>query len=190
MSTAPKPQPIADPVKLDPKHYKVDFENDRVRVLRISYGPREKSVMHSHPDSMAVFSQRSTLTLHTSRRQNRREPLQGGPDDVVAWWKPPSRELDGRALRGALGRAEIAPQNPRHNFENQRGGKFSVNFLSSLLPDFFSFAEMERRGGSRSITLRLSGSTHEKQQNQCADYRQDNKTPYEALRGHFHRGEC
>jgi len=49
-------------VKVDPKHYKVDFENDRVRVLRISYGPREKSVMHSHPDGLAVFS-----TINTSR---------------------------------------------------------------------------------------------------------------------------
>src|SRR6266542_6919156 len=44
-----------DPVKVDPKHYKVEFENDQVRVLRIHYGVGEKSVMHSHPDSVAVF---------------------------------------------------------------------------------------------------------------------------------------
>ena len=44
-----------DPVKVDPKHYKVELENDRVRVLRISYGPGEKSVMHEHPASVAVF---------------------------------------------------------------------------------------------------------------------------------------
>jgi len=45
MSTAPRPQPAsADPVKVDPKHYKVEMENDRVRVLRITYGPQEKSV--------------------------------------------------------------------------------------------------------------------------------------------------
>jgi hypothetical protein len=31
------------------------FENDRVRVLRIRYGAGEKSVMHSHPKSIAVF---------------------------------------------------------------------------------------------------------------------------------------
>lgn len=56
MSTAPKPQPsVQDPVKVDPKHYKVELENDRVRVLRISYGPHEKSVMHSHPALVAVF---------------------------------------------------------------------------------------------------------------------------------------
>ena len=44
-----------DPVKVDPKHYKVEFENDQVRVLRIHYGVGEKSVMHNHPDSVAVF---------------------------------------------------------------------------------------------------------------------------------------
>jgi quercetin dioxygenase-like cupin family protein len=50
------PQPTAeDPVKVDPRHYTVEFENERVRVLRIKYGAGEKSVMHSHPESIAVF---------------------------------------------------------------------------------------------------------------------------------------
>jgi quercetin dioxygenase-like cupin family protein len=44
-----------DPVKVDPKHYKVEFENEQVRVLRITYGPGEKSVMHDHPANVAVF---------------------------------------------------------------------------------------------------------------------------------------
>lgn len=44
-----------DPTKIDARHYKVDFENDQVRVLRITYGPGEKSVMHYHPASVAVF---------------------------------------------------------------------------------------------------------------------------------------
>lgn len=44
-----------DAVKVDPKHYKVEFENDEVRVLRITYGPGEKSVMHSHPEGVAIF---------------------------------------------------------------------------------------------------------------------------------------
>ena len=42
-------------MKVDPKHYQVEFENDRVRVVRIKYGPGEKSFMHSHPKSVAVF---------------------------------------------------------------------------------------------------------------------------------------
>ena len=44
-----------DAVKVDSKHYKVEFENDQVRVLRIMYGPHEKSVMHGHPANVAVF---------------------------------------------------------------------------------------------------------------------------------------
>jgi quercetin dioxygenase-like cupin family protein len=33
----------------------VEFENHQVRVLRITYGPHEKSVMHSHPAGVAVY---------------------------------------------------------------------------------------------------------------------------------------
>jgi quercetin dioxygenase-like cupin family protein len=44
-----------DAVKADPKHYTVVSENDQVRILRIHYGPHEKSVMHSHPGSVVVF---------------------------------------------------------------------------------------------------------------------------------------
>ena len=45
-----------DPVSVDSKHYKVEFENERVRVLRIKYGPHEKSSMHSHPPSVPPSS--------------------------------------------------------------------------------------------------------------------------------------
>ena len=44
-----------DPIKVDSKHYTVEFENSQVRVLRIKYGPHEKSVMHRHPNSVAIF---------------------------------------------------------------------------------------------------------------------------------------
>jgi len=44
-----------DAVKTDPAHYKVEFENEKVRILRFHYGPHEKSIMHSHPDAVAVF---------------------------------------------------------------------------------------------------------------------------------------
>lgn len=44
-----------DAVKVDPKHYKVEVDNPQVRVLRVHYGAHEKSVMHSHPASVAVF---------------------------------------------------------------------------------------------------------------------------------------
>src|SRR5215470_3590186 len=44
-----------DPTVVDAKHYKVTFENEQVRVLKITYGPGEKSVMHEHPNAVAVF---------------------------------------------------------------------------------------------------------------------------------------
>jgi quercetin dioxygenase-like cupin family protein len=44
-----------DPVQVDAKHYKVTFENEQVRILRVMYGPKEKSVLHEHPNSIAVF---------------------------------------------------------------------------------------------------------------------------------------
>ena len=44
-----------DAAKVDPKHYTVVSENAQVRILKVHYGPHEKSVMHSHPASVAVF---------------------------------------------------------------------------------------------------------------------------------------
>jgi hypothetical protein len=44
-----------DAVTADPGHYSVSFENELVRLLRVNYGPREKSAMHRHPASCAVF---------------------------------------------------------------------------------------------------------------------------------------
>ena len=44
-----------DAAKADTKHYTVAFENDQVRVLKAHYGPGEKSTMHSHPNTVAMF---------------------------------------------------------------------------------------------------------------------------------------
>ena len=37
-----------DPVKIDKKHYKVEFENDQVRVVRAKIGGKEIAPMHEH----------------------------------------------------------------------------------------------------------------------------------------------
>jgi hypothetical protein len=44
----PAPVSKLDPSVVDAKHYKVEFENDQVRVLRIHYGPHEQSPEHEH----------------------------------------------------------------------------------------------------------------------------------------------
>ena len=43
-----------DTTKVEPKHYKLHFENDRVQVVDVHYGPHEKSEMHDHPGGVSV----------------------------------------------------------------------------------------------------------------------------------------
>ena len=72
----------ADPVKVDPKHYKVEFENESVRVLRISYAPGEKSVMHYHPASVAVYLTDSKARMTTPDGKSVEAETKPG---VAAW---------------------------------------------------------------------------------------------------------
>ena len=39
---------------MEPKHYKLQFENDRVQVVNVHYGPHEKSELHDHPGGVSV----------------------------------------------------------------------------------------------------------------------------------------
>jgi mannose-6-phosphate isomerase-like protein (cupin superfamily) len=61
-----------DAVKADPKHYSVVSENDQVRILKAHYGPHEKSVMHSHPNTVAVFltDAKGTFTFPDGKKQD------------------------------------------------------------------------------------------------------------------------
>ena len=78
-----------DPAKVDAKHYKVEFENDQVRVLRITYGPHEKSVMHQHPGSVAVFltDGQAKFTLPDGKTQD--APIKAGS----AQWEAGGKHL-------------------------------------------------------------------------------------------------
>jgi quercetin dioxygenase-like cupin family protein len=78
-----------DPVKVDPKHYKLEFENDKVRVLRINYGPHEKSVMHYHPGSVAVFLTEAHARFTTPDGKTQEPPVKAG--DVQ--WTPAGKHL-------------------------------------------------------------------------------------------------
>ena len=70
-----------DAAKADPKHYKVELENDDVRVLRIHYEPGEKSVMHEHPKGVAVFltDYQAKFALHTGEEI----PVSGKAGQVI-----------------------------------------------------------------------------------------------------------
>ena len=47
--------PAEDPLKVAPEHHKLEFENERVRVIRGRAGPGEKSAMHGHPANVVIL---------------------------------------------------------------------------------------------------------------------------------------
>lgn len=61
-----------DAVKTDPKHYSVISENDQVRILKVHYGPHEKSIMHSHPNLAVVYLNdgKGTFTMPDGKKQD------------------------------------------------------------------------------------------------------------------------
>src|SRR5690242_3174492 len=44
-----------DATSVAPKNYKVELENDLVRVVRVTYGPHEKTPMHEHQGNAVVI---------------------------------------------------------------------------------------------------------------------------------------
>ena len=58
------PVQAQDPTVVDAEKYVVEFENDHVRVLRITYGAGDKSVMHEHPDAVSVMVSGGTIRMH------------------------------------------------------------------------------------------------------------------------------
>jgi hypothetical protein len=47
-AAGPAPASKLDPVVVDAKHYKVEFENDQVRILRVHYDPHDNGARHEH----------------------------------------------------------------------------------------------------------------------------------------------
>ena len=76
-----------DAVQADPKHYTVEFENDQVRVVRMSYGPREKSVMHATPPGLVVFL--TDCNFNFTDPEGRTANIQGKAGQVL--WAPGHR---------------------------------------------------------------------------------------------------
>jgi len=71
-----------DAVRIDPARYKVDFENEIVRVVRLGFGPREKGVMVEHPPRvLATLSNVSVKLVFQDGKADER----GAPAGVTAW---------------------------------------------------------------------------------------------------------
>lgn len=80
-----------DPVPKDPQHYKVELENEHVRVVRVRYGPREKGVLHEHRcGRVNVFLtplHQTLLNADGTRTESRANPGE-------ARWSAPARHSD------------------------------------------------------------------------------------------------
>lgn len=127
-----------DPVQVDGKHLKVEFENDQVRVLRENVGAHEKVPMHEHPNGVVIL-----LTDHdqksTTADGNTTE-IHGKAGEVQ--WRPATKhmvenigekplenihlELKGNpaaaqpAIRPALDPAKVDPKHCKVEFENDQ----------------------------------------------------------------------
>ena len=90
LKSAPKSEPMKlDAVRVDPPRYKVEFENDHVRVVRLGFGPREKGLMVEHPPRVLVtLTDVAVKLLFAEGRTDER----GAPAGVAAW-------LDGETLQ-------------------------------------------------------------------------------------------
>jgi hypothetical protein len=55
-----------DPVVSNPNHYKVVFENERVRVLEYTDTPGDQTTLHEHPDSVMYTLSSFRRRLHSS----------------------------------------------------------------------------------------------------------------------------
>ena len=78
-----------DAVIADPAHYTVEFENDRVRIIRVKYGPGEKSVMHTHGPNASVFLSKGTVRMNMPDGTSEDLPSEVG----VAQWSDGDKHL-------------------------------------------------------------------------------------------------
>jgi hypothetical protein len=89
LKSAPTAAPMKlDAVRVDPGRYQVDFENVRVRIVRLRFGAHEKGMMVEHPPRvLATLTDVAVKLLFADGRTDER----GAPAGVAAW-------LDGETL--------------------------------------------------------------------------------------------
>ncbi len=56
----------ADPLEAAPEMYKLVYENDRVRVMQVTFQPGEKIAEHSHPDHFVYVLEAGNLQITKS----------------------------------------------------------------------------------------------------------------------------
>lgn len=81
------PAAAQDAAMVNPKIVKLEFENDKVRVLHALYKPHDRLEMHSHPAKAEVQITKGTLRIFTPDGKWRDDPGRAGE----FFWLEPTR---------------------------------------------------------------------------------------------------
>jgi quercetin dioxygenase-like cupin family protein len=106
-----------DPTKVEPKHYKLDFENERVQVVSVHYGPHEKSSQHDHTGGVVVCLSEGHLRFTDEAGKTREVYAKPGE---VRWYAPFKHRVENLSdtsydavYIGVKGKLAIASAGPR-----------------------------------------------------------------------------
>lgn len=103
------PTGAQDVVAVDPKHNKVEFENEQVRVIRYHFEPGDQSPMHGHPDSVQVLLTDSKANMTTA---DGKTGVNGKAEEVH--WRPATQHAventGSQAYEGILVELKGAPK--------------------------------------------------------------------------------
>lgn len=67
-----------DPIKVGPNIYKKLFENNRIRMLEVTFAPGDSIAFHSHPDHAVYVVTGGTLRVTTSEGKTMVADLKAG----------------------------------------------------------------------------------------------------------------
>lgn len=139
-----------DPTKVASKNYKLHFENDRVQVIDVHYGPHEKSAMHQHPPGVVVNLTAGHLRFTDENGKVQEVYSLAGE---TRWFGAVTHTVEnigdnpfnavyigikGKSTTAASDRKQDAPLvGEKMNDEEMSGQKLSGEQLAKILADYF-----------------------------------------------------